>query len=77
MKKSLLILIIAVIVTLLIVGLILYIYINSSSQKNKYTCPNAKTINCMPHPDSTGSNNLCGGLYHDWIEKNCNVIFAY
>jgi hypothetical protein len=46
----------------------------SCPQDCKYSCPENKTIDCMPSTDSV--KPMCSGEYHDWIVKNCNVIFA-
>jgi len=42
-------------------------------EPGNYTCPAQDTINCMPPV----TEEACVGDYHNWIQSNCDVQFAY
>lgn len=44
-------------------------------EKPKYTCPTAKTIDCMPQVGAK-QKDYCQKDYRAWIEKNCDVQFV-
>lgn len=45
---------------------------------NNYTCPEEKSINCMPIIDPKSPfAKYCDSPYSGWIKENCDVEFVY
>lgn len=71
-------------IALLLVVIIFLIFILSNTFEPKkmpyekeYECPNMEWVDCMPPYYDEIRREYCIGEYFEWMNKNCNVSFAY